>query len=203
MYQNKTRSKPGGRAWGKAGIVWSWPPFCWHPLLADTHQCSLKAFFYCSLYPWGVLALEFNCLLLKPRYYDKIWLLCHQRAISMGSLLCRGKRHCLAWPESLLGERKTPSDTGKGNMPNLAGITSKHMQSTRDTNANEEFVKVKTFIRETSVSRNSDSRTRTNHSSSPLAAAACYQPAGQDIRPRACTSGKEENRSVCALPKRT
>lgn len=58
------------------------------------------------------------------------------------------------------------------------------------------------LIREASVSRNCDSSTRTDHSSQPLAAVACYQPAGQGTTPRACTSGKEENWSVCALPKR-
>lgn len=98
------------------------------------------------------------------------------------------------------GKEKPIQTPGREIMPNLADITNKHLQSTRDTNANEEFMKMS--IRQTLVSRNSESSTRTNHSSWPLAALACYQPAGRDIRPKACTSGKEQNWSVCALPKR-
>lgn len=100
------------------------------------------------------------------------------------------------------GKEKPIQTPGREIMPNLADITNKHLQSTTDTNANEEFMKVKMSIRQTLVSRNSESSTRTNHSSWPLAALACYQPAGRDIRPKACTSRKEQNWSVCAFPKR-
>ena len=100
------------------------------------------------------------------------------------------------------GKEKPTEVPGRETMPNLADITVKHVQSTRDTNPNEEFMKVKELIREISVLRNYDITTKINHSFWPPAALARYQPAGQDFGPGACTSGQEQNWTVCARTER-
>lgn len=48
------------------------------------------------------------------------------------------------------GKEKPTETPGRETMPNLAGTASKHEQSARDTNPNEEFIKVKKLISETS-----------------------------------------------------
>lgn len=111
----------------------------------------------------------------------------------MGSSLWQGTVKVIA------KAKEKPTETpGRETMTNLADITSKHVQSTRDTNPNEEFMKVKEFIRETSVLGNYNSSTKITHSFWPPAALARYEPAGRDFRPGACTSGQEQNRTVCA-----
>lgn len=51
-------------------------------------------------------------------------------------------------------------------------------------------MKAKELIREPSVLRNSDSSAEINHSFRPLAALACCQPAGPDLRPGAAWQGR-------------
>lgn len=88
----------------------------------------------------------------------------------------KGKRCCTARPQSLLEGKKSPPRGLEGKaVPILADITSKRVQSTRDANPNEEFMKVKELIRETSVWRNYDSGTKINHAFRPPAALARCQ----------------------------
>lgn len=46
------------------------------------------------------------------------------------------------------GKEKPSERPGRETMPNLADSSSKHVQSSRDTNPNEEFMRVKELIRE-------------------------------------------------------
>jgi len=62
-------------------------------------------------------------------------------------------------------------------------------------------MKVEELIKETSI-LNCGSSTKINHSFWPPAALARYQPAGQDFRRGACTSGQEQSRTVCAHTER-
>lgn len=82
-----------------------------------------------------------------------------ERSLWQGEEALRGTAKVIA-----KGKEKTTVPPGRETMANPGGITCKYLRSTRGTNPDDGFMKVKELIRVTSVLRNRESSTKINHS---------------------------------------